>query len=944
MKFVDRHIGPRPNQIQEMLQDLGVTTLDALMEQTIPTHLRNAKEINIGEAKSESEMMEAVRALGTQNILNKQYIGMGYSETITPAVIQRNIFENPGWYTQYTPYQAEIAQGRLEMLLNFQTMVCDLTDLPISNASLLDEATAAGEGMSVMYHHANKKNRKPEDKRKVFFIDEKTFPQTIAVIEGRAMSIGIEVEIGKWSEMQPKTDYFGVLIQFPNMEGGIEDYKDWVAKLKQHDILCCVATDLLSLCMLESPSAWGADIIVGNTQRFGVPLGAGGPHAAYFACKEEFKRLIPGRIIGISKDAYGAEALRMALQTREQHIRRERASSNICTAQALLAIMAAAYAIYHGPEGLRSIAQTVHSKAKHLASELNAKGYPLRHTSFFDTISIPCEANEKEHILNKAYAAGYNLNPFIDGCIGINLSERTTDEDVAQILACFESKSDIGLQTYDIKSWASDRTLLNYEVFQNYHSETALMRYLKSLENKDLSLTHAMIPLGSCTMKLNAAAELIPCSNPYWMDIHPFAPANQQKGYQQLIDELSEILCNLTDFAGCTFNPNSGAQGELTGLMMINAYHQRNNQSQRKVVLIPSSAHGTNPASAVMAGLKVVVVNCDAEGNILLDDLASKALEHKDELCGLMITYPSTHGVFEEEIKEVLKVVHTYGGLVYMDGANMNAQIGYSSPGAIGADVCHLNLHKTFAIPHGGGGPGMGPVCCNEKLKPFLPQHPLTQMQREEGILPVAAAPNGSALILIISYIYCKLLGTQGLKSATEAAVLNANYLLHHMKQYYDILYTGANGRCAHEFIVDLRAFKEFGIEAEDVAKRLIDYGFHAPTMSFPVPGTIMIEPTESEPKEELDRFIASMLCIREEINEVEREIYTKDENVLVNAPHPIQLCAADEWPYAYTRAKAAYPMGPSMKKFWIQVGRIDNAYGDRNLICSCPPIEAYQM
>ena len=943
-KFENRHIGPDISEKKEMLSAIGVSDLDELMEKTIPDVIRLQDELDLPDALSEYAYLRELKQIASKNKVFRSYIGQGYYGTITPSVILRNVFENPGWYTQYTPYQAEIAQGRLEALLNFQTMVSDLTGMELANASLLDEGTAAAEAMIMAYGVKNKRAKTPRNK---FFVDTNTFQQTIDVVVGRAKPLGIEVVIGDWDSFNHDEAYFGVLLQYPNSKGNVEDYSVFATKLSEADMMLVVAADLMSLALLKPPAEWGADIVVGNTQRFGVPMGCGGPHAAFFATTEKYKRQIPGRIIGVSKDRHGRQALRMALQTREQHIKREKATSNICTAQALLAIMASMYACYHGPKGITGIAEGIHNKTAQLYHYLKEKGLKIENNFFFDTLTIQMDKSDQEQLKNRSESMGINF--FYNGeNVMISLDETVQDEDLDDIKSCFDFKasqtSSNGIPSGIPEQLVRESEFMTHPVFSSYHTETQMMRYIKSLENKDLSLTHSMIALGSCTMKLNAATELIPVSWPEFSNMHPFAPANQMEGYAQIFKELSEYLSEITGFAGCTLQPNSGAQGEYTGLMMIRAYHLNNGDDHRDIVLIPSSAHGTNPASAVMAGMKVVVTACDENGNIALDDLNDKIEQYKDRLAGIMITYPSTHGVFEEDVITICDNIHDAGGLVYMDGANMNAQVGLTSPGAIHADCCHLNLHKTFAIPHGGGGPGMGPVCVNEKLLPFLPGH--VYGDNDTTAIPaISAAEYGSASILLISYAYIRMLGKIGVRKATEYAILNANYIRARLSDDYSILYTNKIGYCAHELIVDLREFKAFGIEAEDVAKRLIDYSFHAPTLSFPVPGTIMIEPTESESKEELDRFIDALKSIRREIQDIMDGKSDKDDNVLKNAPHPIQEISADEWHHSYSRSDAAYPLEylQSGSKFWVSVARVDNAFGDRNLICTCPPLSAYE-
>lgn len=945
--FSRRHIGINNTDKDEMLKAIGLDTLDQLIDKTVPSGIRMSRALNIPDSLSEYEYLRMVKSIAAKNKVFRNYIGQGYYDTITPSVILRNIFENPGWYTQYTPYQAEIAQGRLEALLNFQTMVADLTGLPIANASLLDEGTAAAEAMFMAESiHNKKKKNQPATK---FFVDNHVFKQTLDVVITRAKPLHIEVVTGDWKTFDFGDDYFGVLIQYPDALGEVYDYKDFAGKCNSKDIQIVVAADIMSLAVLEAPGNWGADVVVGNTQRFGVPMGFGGPHAAFFATKEDNKRLIPGRIIGVSVDAQGNPALRMALQTREQHIRREKATSNICTAQALLAIMAGMYAVYHGPDGLRGISKTIHHHAVRLAESLKNAGFHVVSQHYFDTISINASEADMVKIKEESEKVGINLNYFNNSCITISIDETTHEEDVEALIGVFAKVKgkDIfisdSVQTY-LGSMKREGAILEHPVFSKYHTESQMMRYIKHLENKDLSLVHSMISLGSCTMKLNAASEMIPVSWPEFAAIHPFAPADQTLGYQQIITELESYLADITGFVACSLQPNSGAQGEYTGLLTIRAYHEDRNDHQRNIALIPSSAHGTNPASAVLCGMEVVVVNCDESGNVDVDDLRAKAEKHKDNLSCLMITYPSTHGVFETSIREICKITHDNGGLVYMDGANMNAQVGLTNPGIIGADVCHLNLHKTFAIPHGGGGPGMGPICVNEKLEPFLPGHTLVSTGGDKAIHAVSSAPFGSASILLISYGYIRMLGHDGLTNATKYAILNANYIKSRLEVAYPILYSGENGTAAHEMIVDLRQFKAAGVSAEDVAKRLMDYGFHAPTLSFPVAGTLMIEPTESEDKEELDRFCEALLKIRMEIDEVASGVMDPQSSVLSNAPHTALIVTADNWPYSYSREKAAYPLDyiKTGSKFWPSVSRVDSAYGDRNLVCVCPPIEDY--
>lgn len=965
-EFWERHIGPSEQETEEMLQTIGVSSLDELIDKTLPQDIRFEEALDIEGPVSEYEYLNEIRKIASKNKVFKSYIGQGYYDTITPSVILRNLFENPGWYTQYTPYQAEISQGRLESLLNFQTMVSDLTALPIANASLLDEGTAAAEAMAMLFNHKNKSERVTAPK---FFVDTNIFAQTKDVLLTRSAPLKIELVIGDFTTAQLDETYFGVIVQYPNSNGAIEDYRQFIEKAHAANAKVVMATDLLALTLLAPPGELDADVAVGSSQRFGVPMGFGGPHAAFFATKDEFKRVIPGRIIGVSIDAQGNRALRMALQTREQHIRREKATSNICTAQALLANMAAMYAVYHGAEGLRRIAKRVSLLAHCISNELKEMGFPQANNFFFDTVKV--KVDNVQSLRTLAEAKRINIRYFEDGFVGIAIDETTAQCDLLDILQVFAKSLGIAdaavMFEYDTDlsnipaALARTTPFLLHPVFNTHHSESEMMRYLKSLENKDLSLDHSMIPLGSCTMKLNSATELIPVSWPEFSKMHPFAPADQWQGYAEIVTELEQWLSNITGFAATSLQPNSGAQGEYAGLLAIKRYHLDRNEAHRNVILIPISAHGTNPASAVMAGFKVIVTKCDEAGNIDVDDLEKNAEKYKDALAGLMVTYPSTHGVFEQRIREICEIIHTYGGMVYMDGANMNAQVGLTSPGYIGADVCHLNLHKTFAIPHGGGGPGMGPICVNEKLKPYLPGQSL-QVTGHQSIVEgngqqatgngqhrtpnysVSAAPYGSASILLISYAYIKLLGAGGLKRATQYAILNANYMRARLEGHYKVLYSGQNNTCAHEFIVDLRPFKGLGIEAEDVAKRLMDYGFHAPTLSFPVAGTLMIEPTESEPKVELDRFCDAMIQIHEEIMAVESGSADKTDNVLKNAPHSLQVITADEWNHSYTRSQAAFPLDyVRQHKFWPAISRVNNTYGDRNLICTCEPIEAYE-
>ena len=948
-EFQSRHIGTSESEMNEMLHLTGEKNLDELVDKTIPSNIKNNTPMNLPSPMSEAAYLQHILEVGQKNIVAKNFIGQGYYGTHTPSVILRNIFENPGWYTQYTPYQAEIAQGRLESLLNFQTMVTDLTGLPIANASLLDEATAAAEAMTMFFNFLNKQDHIERPK---FFVDEACFPQTLDVLITRALPVGIEVIVGNAATANMDASYFGALVQYPDNTGGLVNYKAFIDKVHGVGAYVVMTTDLLALTLITPPGELGADVACGSAQRFGVPLGYGGPHAAFFATKDEFKRNIPGRIIGISIDAQSNRALRMALQTREQHIKREKATSNICTAQALLSNMAAMYAVYHGPTGLKKIATRTSMLAKSAADSLKKKGFQLAAKTFFDTIAVI--TNDAERIITTAAKRNINFRKISNKTIGISFDETSTPSDVLDVLKCFDENyaSYIEVSQDDfLTNIPSDltrtSTYLLHPVFNSHHSESKMMRYIKSLENKDLSLNTSMISLGSCTMKLNAASEMMPLSWGCWSSIHPFAPLNQTKGYQQIIDELSKYLCEITGFDACSLQPNSGAQGEYAGLLTIREYHLSRGDHQRNVMLIPISAHGTNPASAVMAGMKVVVVKALENGYIDVTDFREKAVQFSDTLAGTMITYPSTYGIFEETVKEITDIVHQHGGQVYMDGANMNAQVGLTSPGLIGADVCHLNLHKTFAIPHGGGGPGMGPICVKSHLAPFLPGHTFNNDQTldtAKGNVAVSAAPYGSASILLISYGYIRMLGEEGLKQATAVAILNANYMRARLQKHYDMLYLGSNNTCAHEFIVDLRPFKKSAdIEAEDVAKRLMDYGFHAPTLSFPVPGTIMIEPTESEDKQELDRFCDALISIRHEIKEIEDGKVEKQNNLLKNAPHTQYVIISTEWDKAYTREQAAFPL-PYLKlnKFWPSISRVNNTYGDRNLVCTCEPVSSY--
>ena len=939
-EFSTRHNGSAAQE-KEMLAVVGESQLASLIDKTVPATIRMSRSLNVPAALSEYQYLQHIQEVGKQNQVWKNFIGQGYYPTITPSVILRNIFENPGWYTQYTPYQAEIAQGRLESLLNYQTMVSDLTGLPIANASLLDEATAAAEAMTMLF---NALNRQDHIERPKFFVDAELFPQTIDLLRTRAVPVNIEIVIGNYQQAAVDKSYFGAIVQYPNNKGSVEDYRSFIEQVHQQGAYVVMATELLSLTLLTPPGELGADVAVGSSQRFGIPLGYGGPHAAFFAAKDEFKRSIPGRIIGISIDAKGKRALRMALQTREQHIKREKATSNICTAQALLANMAAMYAVYHGPDGLKRIAMRVAGFTRALAATLQKGGYELAASSYFDTIVVTTD--KQKTIRAKAAEHRLNFRYLNDHQIGITLDETTDASTVALIASCFvDTASEFASLDENTvlgsipASLLRSSTYLAHPVFNTHRSESQMMRYIKQLENRDLSLNTSMISLGSCTMKLNAATEMMPLSWPEWSSIHPFAPAEQAKGYQYVIDQLSQYLCDITAFDACSIQPNSGAQGEYAGLLTIRAFHEANGEPHRNVMLIPISAHGTNPASAVMAGMKVVVVKALDNGYIDMDDLTAKANQYSKELSGIMITYPSTYGVYEETVKDITSIIHQHGGQVYMDGANMNAQVGLTAPGLIGADVCHLNLHKTFAIPHGGGGPGMGPICVKAHLAPYLPGH-----THQGSSSAVSAAPYGSASILLISYAYIRMLGPGGLTAATEYAILNANYMRARLEGHYDILYTNRNGQCAHEFIVDLRPFKKTAeIEAEDVAKRLMDYGFHAPTMSFPVAGTIMIEPTESEDKAELDRFCDAMISIRNEIKAIEEGKTDKKDNPLKNAPHTQQTVMADQWPHAYSRQEAAYPLYyVTHNKFWPSVSRVNNTHGDRNLVCTCEPVASY--
>ncbi|MFZ4620501.1 MAG: aminomethyl-transferring glycine dehydrogenase [Bacteroidota bacterium] len=952
--FEPRHIGPNEAETKEMLKTIGAASLDELIEQTVPANIRLEAPMKINKAMTELETINHIRGIAARNKVFRSFIGAGYYGTIVPQVIQRNILENPGWYTAYTPYQAEIAQGRLEALLNYQTMIIDLTGMQISNASLLDEGTAAAEAMFMMYSHNHEK------KGNQFFVSEECFPQTIDVIKTRAVPLGIEVIIGDHRKAPFGDKVFGALVQYPAGNGAIYDYAEFCSQAKAKNVLVTVAADLLSLTMLTPPGEFGADIVVGSAQRFGVPMGYGGPHAAYLATKDEYKRVMPGRIIGVSIDSNGNKAYRMALQTREQHIRREKATSNICTAQVLLAVMASMYGVYHGPDGLKNIASRVHGLAKVLDKGMKKLEFKQTNEVFFDTLHIET-GNATDSIINRAAGALMNFRRVSNTSVGISVDETTTLKEVETILSVFASVKSKVISVAELaknvqleweKKFVRSSNFMLHPIFNSHRSEHEMLRYIHALEMKDLSLNFSMIPLGSCTMKLNATTEMLPITMPEFAALHPFIPREQAMGYTQIFEELSNDLKEITGFAGVSLQPNAGSQGEYTGLLVIREYLKSKGQYHRNVALIPSSAHGTNPASAVMAGLQVVVVKCDERGNVEVDDLKAKAEQHKDNLACLMVTYPSTHGVFEESIQEMCAIVHRNGGQVYMDGANMNAQVGLTSPARIGADVCHLNLHKTFCIPHGGGGPGMGPICVAKHLVPFLPGHSVVDMidSDDEEATPVtqmsavSAAPWGSASILLISYAYIKMMGANGLTNSTKYAILNANYIKARLEKEFDILYVGKNGRCAHEMIVDMRKFKaSAGIEVTDIAKRLMDYGFHAPTVSFPVAGTLMIEPTESEPKAELDRFCDALLNIRKEIAEIEQGTFPKDDNVLKHAPHTAYSVMNDQWKHAYSREKAAYPT-PWVRahKFWPSVGRVNDTHGDRQLICVCPPVESY--
>jgi glycine dehydrogenase len=941
--FALRHIGVQDRDLKKMCEIVGVNDLDELINQTIPSDIRLKENLNLPEGISENEFLHLLQNLSNKNRVFKSYIGLGYHESLTPSVIKRNILENPGWYTAYTPYQAEIAQGRLEALLNYQTMVCDLTGMPLANASLLDESTAAAEAMTMLFDLRSRQQKK--DGVLKFFVSEEILPQTLSLLKTRSTPLHIELVVGNHEKFDFAKEFYGAILQYPGKHGQVNDYASFVKKAQENEIKVAVAADILSLVLLTPPGEWGVDVVVGTTQRFGIPLGYGGPHAAFFATREQYKRNIPGRIIGMTKDTDGKPALRMALQTREQHIKRDKATSNICTAQVLLAVMAGMYAVYHGPEGLKYIANKIHNNTKKVAKRLVDLGFEQTNSNYFDTLEVKVGTVNSLRTISES--KGINFNYIDDETISISLNEAFTEKDIKPLISCFSKSQRIDedndneiFKNVIPESLSRTSKFLEQPVFNSYHSETELMRYIKKLERKDLALNHSMISLGSCTMKLNAASEMLPLSWANWGNIHPFVPINQAEGYQLVLQELEEQLNVITGFAATSLQPNSGAQGEYAGLMTIRAYHESRGERHRNICIIPASAHGTNPASAVMAGMKVVVIKTDERGNIDVIDLEEKVNLHSDNLAALMITYPSTHGVFESSIKYITKLVHDNGGQVYMDGANMNAQVGLTNPATIGADVCHLNLHKTFAIPHGGGGPGVGPICVAEQLKPFLPSNPVVETGGKEAITAISGAPWGSALACLISYGYIKMLGAEGVTDSTKIAILNANYIKERLNGKFDVLYTGEQGRAAHEMIIDCRPFKENGIEVTDIAKRLMDYGYHAPTVSFPVAGTIMIEPTESEGLNELDRFCEAMLSIRKEIDEA---IIENPDNVLKNAPHTLEMVTSDNWSFPYSREKAAFPL-PYVKenKFWPTVRRTDEAFGDRNLICTCTPIEAY--
>jgi glycine dehydrogenase len=953
--FSSRHIGPRNRDLASMLETVGASSMEQLIDQTIPEAIRLKTAPALAPPVGEHEFLADLRAIARKNKLMKSYLGQGYYGCVTPTVIQRNVFENPGWYTQYTPYQPEISQGRLEALLNYQTMVKDMTAMEVANASLLDEGTAAAEAMTMLQGIVNKQTNGSRAEK--IFVSETCYAQTIAVIKCRAWALGVEVVVGDHGKAKLDKSFFAAIIQYPAQDGAVYDYRQFINEVHAAGALVIVASDLLSLALLTPPGEFGADVVVGNSQRFGIPMGYGGPHAGFFAAKNEYIRTMPGRIIGVSIDAQNNRAYRMTLQTREQHIRREKATSNICTAQALLASMAGMYAVYHGPAGIKRIASRVHALALALESEIKRIGFAQRNSVYFDTLKLAApDAETAKRIVLGALEAGYNLRVIGDTHIGISLDETTGTEDVDALSAVLAKAKGVSLPTGNVASryagmdvrYAApfERTspYLQHPVFDSYHSETEMMRYLKCLENRDLSLVHSMTPLGSCTMKLNAATELMPVGWPEFSQLHPFVPLDQAEGYAQIFKELERDLCAMTGFSAASLQPNSGAQGEFTGLMVIRAFHHDHGQKQRSIALIPSSAHGTNPASAVMAGYNVVVVACDDQGNIDVDDLRLKATGHKEALGALMVTYPSTHGVFEERIREICRIIHENGGQVYMDGANLNAQVGLTNPGLIGADVCHINLHKTYGIPHGGGGPGMGPICVAPHLAPYLPGHPVVAVGGKKAINAVASAPWGSPSIMLISYAYIKMLGAEGVLNATQYAILNANYLKARLQGHYPVLYQGKNGRVGHEFILNMKQFKEqAGIEVVDIAKRLMDYGFHAPTVSFPVHDTLMVEPTESESKVELDRFADALIAIRHEIQEVIEGSADRNDNVLKNAPHTAQVVATDQWKHSYPRMKAVYPLPYLVaRKFWPSVGRINDTYGDRNIMCTCPPLQEY--
>jgi len=948
--FAYRHMGPRERDLPQMLATIGVDSLDQLITETVPDNIRLKKPLQLAEPMAENEYLSHIQRLGRKNKLYKNYIGLGYHPTVMPSVIQRNILENPGWYTAYTPYQAEIAQGRLEALLNFQTMVVELTGMEIANASLLDEATATAEAMSMFFGLRSRDQQKRNAHK--FFVSSDCLPQNIELLKTRATPIGIELVVGNHKDFTFTDEFFGCLLQYPTANGSVYDYAQFVEQAHNQEVKVAVAADIMSLIMLTPPGKWGADAVVGTTQRFGIPLGYGGPHAAFFATKDEFKRNIPGRIIGKTLDTDGNEALRMALQTREQHIKRDKATSNICTAQVLLAVMAGSYAVYHGPDGLRHIARHIHRTAVTFSNAMQTMGYNQINQMYFDTLEVDLGDVDANKIRTIADAHEINVRLISKTRVGVSFNETTSISDLNTLIKVFAEAK--GVKAIEFAQLSEETSIseghlraddfLAHEVFNSYQSETEMMRYLKKLERKDLALNHSMISLGSCTMKLNAASEMLPLSWPGWANIHPFVPIEQAEGYQFVISELEKDLAEITGFDATSLQPNSGAQGEYAGLMVIRAYHESRGDNHRNIALIPQSAHGTNPASAVMAGMKVVVTKTDEHGNIDVADLRAKAEQYSNNLSCLMITYPSTHGVFESAVIEITDIIHQHGGQVYMDGANMNAQVGITSPGNIGADVCHLNLHKTFAIPHGGGGPGMGPICVKKHLEPFLPGNFMVKTGGDQAITAVSAAPWGSALILLISYGYIKMLGEQGLTDATKYAILNANYIKARLSGSFEVLYAGEKGRCAHEMILDCRPFKtNGGIEVTDIAKRLMDYGYHAPTVSFPVAGTVMVEPTESENKAELDRFCDAMIAIRREISEVENGSVDRENNVLKNSPHTQGMITADEWSLPYGRQKAAFPLPfVAENKFWPTVRRVDNAFGDRNLICTCEPIENY--